>query len=225
MKKHVIIVAGGTGQRFGAKIPKQFVLLMNKPILMHTIQSFYEYDNSIEITVTLPLDYFDFWKRMCAEYNFTVQHRLVEGGLTRFESVKNGLKHVQEGLVAIHDAVRPLVSQKTIKECFNTAEETGNAIPVVPLIDSIRQLKGMNNFQVNRDAFVLVQTPQVFGTYNLKEAYKQEYTNEFSDDASVFEKAGFKIHLTEGNRENIKITNQQDIAIAEALIKIKNDPC
>lgn len=223
INKYVIIVAGGTGQRFGAKIPKQFVLLAGRPILMHTISKFYNFDKNIKIVVTLPKDYFDFWGKMCHEYHFDIPHQVVEGGVNRFLSVKNGLNAIDsEGLVAIHDAVRPLVNYKTIEECFETADIKGNAIPVVPLIDSIRQLNGFENFQVNRDAFVLVQTPQVFKVSLVKKAYEQEFSVDFTDDASVFEKAGHKIVLTQGNRENIKITNQMDISIAEALLETGN---
>jgi 2-C-methyl-D-erythritol 4-phosphate cytidylyltransferase len=222
MKQYAIIVAGGTGQRYGSNIPKQFLNLKGLPILMHTLNTFHAFNSGISLIVTLPSDYFELWKSLCKEYQFTVPHRIVAGGETRFYSVKNGLDTLEgDGLVAVHDAVRPLVSHDTLLRCFETAKRTGNSVPVVALYDSIRELNGDKSKPVNRDAYVLVQTPQVFDLHLLKEAYKQNYNFDFTDDASVLEKKGVKIIMVEGNRENIKITNQTDMLIAEALIKIK----
>jgi len=157
---------------------------------------------------------------LCSEYKFTIHHKTIQGGETRFHSVKNGLNTItQTGVVAIHDAVRPLVSTDTLLRCYETAQRTGNAVPITSLVDSIRQLKGDASKQVKRDEFVLVQTPQVFEISLLKKAYEQPYILDFTDDASVVEKLGTKIILVEGNRENIKITNQTDLLIAEVLLK------
>ena len=220
MNRFAIIVAGGTGQRFGSQIPKQFLPLKGLPILMHTIKTFYKFDSSIKIIVTLPADFIEMWQALCSEYKFTIHHKTIQGGETRFHSVKNGLNTItQTGVVAIHDAVRPLVSTDTLLRCYETAQRTGNAVPITSLVDSIRQLKGDASKQVKRDEFVLVQTPQVFEISLLKKAYEQPYILDFTDDASVVEKLGTKIILVEGNRENIKITNQTDLLIAEVLLK------
>jgi 2-C-methyl-D-erythritol 4-phosphate cytidylyltransferase len=221
VKKYAIIVAGGTGERFGAQIPKQFLPLKGLPILMHTIQVFSNFDNSIDLVVTLPSSYFELWESLCREYKFTVPHKVIAGGETRFHSVKNGLDAITDNnsLVAIHDAVRPLVNADTLLRCFETARRSGNAIPVIPFFDSIRELKDDMSFPVNRDSFVLVQTPQIFKTEAIKKAYQQKFSSEFTDDASVFEKDDNKILLVEGNVENIKITSRADMLIAEALFK------
>lgn len=221
MKKYAVIVAGGTGQRFGAQVPKQFLPLKGLPILMHTINVFFDFDNAIELIVTLPVNYFEMWESLCKEYKFKVLHKTVAGGETRFHSVKNGLNEIDDNnsVVAIHDAIRPLVNDDTLLRCFETARHSGNAIPVIPFFDSIRELKGEISVPVNRDSFVLVQTPQVFKTEAIKTAYQQKYSSEFTDDASVFEKAGNKIILVEGNNENIKITSRSDMLIAEALFR------
>lgn len=219
MTHYAIIVAGGTGQRFGSNIPKQFLSLKGQPVLFHTINAFYKFDTDIKFVITLPPDYFDFWKSLCDQYKFKIPHQVVSGGETRFHSVKNGLEVIgNEGLVAIHDAVRPLVSYDTLERCFATAKSKGNAIPVVSLIDSIRELRGDSSVQVNRDNFVLIQTPQVFEVGLIKSAFKQSYLPDFTDDATVLENTGKKIILVEGNRENIKITNQSDMLVAESLI-------
>lgn len=220
MKLYTIVVAGGSGQRFGSQTPKQFLELNGLPVIMHSINTFWNFDSSIGIVISLPADYFDFWQTLVSKYKFEVPHKIVAGGATRFQSVKNGLDSIEdEGLVAIHDAVRPLVSNETIARCFERAQQFGNAIPVIPMVDSIRELKDQSSFQVNRDAYVLVQTPQVFRVSLLKSAYKQEFSTLFTDDASVVEKMGIQIELTEGNRENIKITNQMDFIFAEAILK------
>jgi 2-C-methyl-D-erythritol 4-phosphate cytidylyltransferase len=218
MKHFVIIVAGGTGQRFGSTTPKQFLLLRGKPILMRTIEAFISYDSSIQVIITLPPDFIQLWQSLCKQYNFTVSHIFVEGGQTRFHSVKNGLNQIKEaGLVAVHDAVRPLVSSAVIERCFQTAKIKGNAVPVIPVVDSIRQLTENGSVPVDRENFMQVQTPQVFDVHLLKNAYNTEYITEFTDDASVVEKFGKEIFLVEGNRENIKITSQTDLSIAEVL--------
>jgi 2-C-methyl-D-erythritol 4-phosphate cytidylyltransferase len=223
MNKYVIIVAGGSGLRFGAQLPKQFLLLKGKPILMQTIQAFYNYDTSIQIIITLPPHYREYWNQLCEQYNFTINHKVTNGGQTRFHSVKNGLDIITEvGIVAIHDAVRPLVSAETLERCYNTAFQTGNAIPVVKPVDSIREIASDCSFQVDRERYRLVQTPQVFNVDLIKKAFTQEYMPEFTDDASVLEKTGIKINLVDGNYENIKITTQSDLIVASSLFQETN---
>ncbi|OFY87711.1 MAG: 2-C-methyl-D-erythritol 4-phosphate cytidylyltransferase [Bacteroidetes bacterium RIFCSPLOWO2_12_FULL_31_6] len=220
MHKYAIIVAGGKGERMGTEVPKQFLELAGKPILMHTIEKFFKTFPIVEIIVALPENQFDFWKELCCKYKFTsIPHQLVKGGETRFHSVKNALELVkQKSIVAIHDGVRPLVNAKTIKTCFNEAEKKGNAIPVVPVVESLRYVNNEQNEAVKRSSFRLVQTPQCFGSENILKAYQQQFDASFTDDASVVERLGEKIHLVAGNTENIKITSPIDIALAEVLI-------
>jgi len=215
----VIIVAGGSGNRFKSEIPKQFIELNGKPILMHSIIAFYKYQEDIEIILVLPEQQLDFWYSLCEKYNFKIKHRIVHGGKTRFESVKNGLETVKlsQNLIAIHDGVRPLVSQNTIESCFQQAKIFGNAIPAILPVDSVRQVSNNANIPIDRSKLRLIQTPQVFKINILKKAYEQKYTKNFTDDASVLEAFGEKINLVEGNRENIKITNRIDLIIAEAI--------
>lgn len=217
--KIAIIVAGGKGERMNADIPKQFLKIKGKPILMHTLEVFYNFDADMKLILVLPEVQIDFWRKLCAKYNFTVQHQIIAGGQTRFHSVKNGLEVVNSpALVAIHDGVRPLVRAETIKRCFEAAEKTGAAIPVVDLVESIRQLTKNDNKSVDRNAYKLVQTPQIFDAELLKKAYKQDFSINFTDDASVVEAIGVNIHLVEGNRENIKITTEFDLKIAETIM-------
>lgn len=219
MQKSVIIVAGGSGKRMGSEIPKQFLLLKSKPILMYTVERFYSYDTTIEIILVLPKEQISVWQQLCVEYKFSIQHQIAEGGTERFYSVKNGLEKLQHnGIVAIHDGVRPFASVDTIDRCFIKAKEAGAAIPVMPVVESLRKLKGENSYAVNRSEFVSVQTPQCFNIDLLKKAYEQNFSSEFTDDASVVEKAGVKVALVYGNVENIKITTPQDLVLAEYLI-------
>ena len=213
-----IIVAGGSGSRMQTGVPKQFLELCGKPILMHSIMAFADACEDIRIVVVLPSLQIEYWQELCSRYGFTLPHDIVEGGATRFHSVKNGLSMLpEEGLVAIHDGVRPLVNRQTITNCFREAATYGNAIPTIPVIDSVRELSGKTSRTLDRSVLRLVQTPQVFDIALLKKAYEQEYTPDFTDDASVFERAGHTIHLTEGNVENIKMTTPNDLAVAEAL--------
>jgi len=218
MQLYVVIVAGGSGKRMGAEIPKQFLELVGKPVLMHTIERFKSYNEAIEIITVLPENQLRYWYELQKKYSFTVPQTLVKGGSTRFYSVRNGLKFVNvPGLVAIHDGVRPFVSIDTIKRCFETAEKLGNAIPVISPSDSLRMLTDQGSVPVDRRQMRLIQTPQVFSSSLIKEAYKQSYRPEFTDDATVLEINGGKINLVEGNRENIKITNPEDLLISKAL--------
>jgi 2-C-methyl-D-erythritol 4-phosphate cytidylyltransferase len=222
MKKIAIIVAGGRGKRMNSPLPKQFMLLQNKPILMITLEKFFLYDNTIELRLVLPSSEINNWNLLCEKYDFKLGHQIYEGGIHRFFSVKNGLQHIDgKSLIAIHDGVRPLVSLKTIKNCFELAEEKGTAVPVMNLTESIRQLTTDGSVNRDRSLYRLVQTPQVFQSEILVNAYHSEYQESFTDDASVVENYGAKIFLAEGNEENIKITSPQDLLIAEAFAKAK----
>ena len=218
MKKHAIIVAGGKGLRMKGEIPKQFIALAGKPILMRTIEAFVHYDTNINIVLVLPETQIPFWQNLCEKCNFSQQYTIAKGGETRFHSVKNGLALIDsEGLVAVHDGVRPLVSYATIERCFAAAAEHHAVVPVVDCIDSIRQIINTESVAVERAMFKLVQTPQVFDVQLLKNAYQQTFSPTFTDDASVVESFGTKIYLVEGNRENIKITTAFDLKIADIL--------
>jgi 2-C-methyl-D-erythritol 4-phosphate cytidylyltransferase len=219
MKLYVVIVAGGSGKRMGAEIPKQYLELAGKPVLMRTLERFKAFDDSIEIITVLPENQLRFWADLQKKYSFNLPHTLVKGGRARFFSVRNGLKFIDvPGLVAIHDGVRPFVSIETIKRCFDTAEKLGNAIPVIPPLDALRMVSDKGSSPINRLLVRQVQTPQVFKAELIKKAYLQEYRPEFTDDATVLESTGVKINLVEGNRENIKITTPEDLVISTALL-------
>ncbi len=204
-----------------SETPKQFLTVAGKPLLMHTIQAFADYPEEVVIRLVLPGPFLDFWKSLCKRFDFTVEHELIEGGDVRFQSVRNGLKHIgPDSLVAIHDGVRPLVSHETIRRVFEAAGENGNAVPVVKINESIRQLDEEGKSRpANRQDFRLIQTPQCFRSELLLKAYRQEYRDEFTDDATVVEALGEKIHLVQGNFENIKITRPVDLTIATAFLK------
>lgn len=225
VKKHIIIVAGGKGNRFKSELPKQFIQLDRQPILMHTIEAFFNYEQTIKIIVVLPEDQIGFWTELCSKYKFKIEHKVVPGGKTRFHSVKNGLTEINtSGLVGIHDGVRPLVDKQTIENCFVIAEQRGNAIPVVDLVDSVRKVdeNGLNRM-VDRSKYKLIQTPQVFKNELILNAFNQQYQNSFTDDASVLEAYDNSIiNLVEGNRQNIKITTPEDLIYAEAVLKSRN---
>jgi 2-C-methyl-D-erythritol 4-phosphate cytidylyltransferase len=219
MQLYVVIVAGGSGKRMGAEIPKQFLELAGRPVLMHTIERFKTFNESIEIITVLPENQLRHWLELQEKYAFSVPQTLVKGGSVRFYSVRNGLQFVNTpGLVAVHDGVRPFVSIDTIKKCFETAEKLGNAIPAVQVAESLRIVSDNDSHPINRLLVRQIQTPQVFNAALLKKAYQQEYKPEFTDDATVIEKLGEKINLVEGNRENIKITNPEDLLISKALL-------
>jgi 2-C-methyl-D-erythritol 4-phosphate cytidylyltransferase len=223
LEKYAIVVGGGSGTRMNTPVPKQFMLLDGRPVLMHTIKKFAEADLEIKIIVVLRPDQFEFWKQLCIQYDFQIPHQLCEGGETRFLSVKNGLSLIQaEGIIGIHDAARPLVNKKTIQTAFKAAEMYGNAVPAIPIQDSIRQIDSGNSTSVDRSKYCIIQTPQCFVSKILLRAYTQEYKFTFTDDASVVEALGEKIHLIDGSSDNIKITTPKDMVIAEALLKNKS---
>ncbi|MCK9638706.1 MAG: 2-C-methyl-D-erythritol 4-phosphate cytidylyltransferase [Prolixibacteraceae bacterium] len=222
MRKSVIIVAGGNGSRMGSDLPKQFLLLENYPVLMWTILCFIEFDPTISVVVVLPESQIGYWNELCIKYDFDHTHLVVTGGETRFNSVKNGLDAMEEtDLVAVHDGVRPLVSQLTITNCFNQAAETGAAIPALPLNESLRRGTLEESASVDRGLFYTVQTPQVFRWKIFKDAYSQKWDLSFTDDASVVEKYGVPIRMVPGNRDNLKITHPEDLVVASEYIKQK----
>jgi len=220
MKTFALILAGGKGLRMGANLPKQFLLLAGKPVLMHTLEAFHKADPQIEIILVLPLEHQVYWSELCTKFNFTLKHRIATGGAVRFDSVRNGLMLImEEGLIAVHDGVRPLVSSALIKKCFEAALENGAVIPVFELTESIRRIEGDRSFAEDRNRYRSVQTPQTFRSELLKNAYEQPFRAQFTDDASVVEAAGYEIFLLEGHRENIKITHPQDLLLAEQLLQ------
>ena len=218
MKKHIIIVAGGKGLRMGGDIPKQFLPVCGKPVLMRTLEAFHSYDASIHIILVLPISQQDYWKQLCLEYRFELSHDIADGGETRFHSVRNGLALVkEEGLVGVHDGVRPFVSQEVIARCYEEASVRKAVIPVIGVVETVRHLKESGSETVSRDQYKLVQTPQVFDVDLLRRAYQQPYVEMFTDDASVVEALGENVALVEGNRENIKLTTPFDMKLAELL--------
>jgi 2-C-methyl-D-erythritol 4-phosphate cytidylyltransferase len=221
MKKYVLIIAGGIGKRMNTAIPKQFIPVANKPVLMHTIAKFYEYDKKMGVIVILPREHIALWKDLCKEFNFKIEHQIVNGGKERFYSVKNGLKKVEnDSLVLIHDGVRPLVSLETISRVVNTSQEKGNAIPYMDVNQSIRKVQNKVNKAVDRSQFKLIQTPQGFHSNIIKDAYAKRYRKSFTDDASVLDAHKQEIHLVKGNHKNIKITSSIDLHLVDCLLRI-----
>ena len=216
MQKVALIVAGGKGERMNADIPKQFLLLNGTPILMHTLKQFSHFE---EIVLVLPHSQFDYWRELCSTYNFAQKHTLVAGGTTRFYSVKNGLEKIDENsVIAIHDGVRPLISTKLIDSLITETKSGVGIIPIVPVKDSIRKVEGENSVHLDRSNLYKVQTPQCFLSKDIKEAYTQEFSDTFTDDASVFEANGGKINTLLGEENNLKITTEEDLKIASILI-------
>ncbi len=224
MIKNVIIVAGGKGKRMGSNIPKQFIVIQGFPILMHTIKKFHDFDPNINIILALPETEINYWKHLCRKYDFRIQHKIAKGGKERFFSVKNALEIIQKtGLTAIHDGVRPFVNFEVIEKGFNMAKKYKTAIPVIKENNSVRIIENEDNKHFDRDKIRLVQTPQIFDTKILKEAYSVNYSTLFTDDASVVEAKGNKIFLFTGNIENIKITTKFDLDFANYLLAKKSD--
>lgn len=225
MNKAAVLVAGGKGMRMGTSLSKQYLPLAGKPVLMHTLERFFQADPSLLLILVLPKEDFEYWINLCASHSFDLPHQLVAGGSSRFQSVKNGLMALpfQDGLVAIHDGVRPFVSEKVIQTSFEIAAEKGSAIPVVALKDSLRKVStsGESSFQ-NRTHFRLVQTPQTFQLDKIREAFGTEELPIFSDDATVYEHQGWEVSLFEGNLENIKLTTPEDLEYANFMISKKN---
>ena len=217
---YVIIVAGGKGLRMGSDIPKQFLPIGGKPVLMRTLERFRAYSPTLQIILVLPKSQQNYWQQLCKEYDLKVEYQLADGGETRFHAVQHGLALIPndaEGVVGVHDGVRPFPSIDVIRRCYETARTEKAVIPVIPVVETVRHLKGDTSETVPRNDYRLVQTPQTFDIQLLKAANQQPYNEGFTDDASVVEAYGFDITLVDGNRENIKITTPYDLKIAEIL--------
>ena len=220
MKHVAIIVAGGTGSRMGSEMPKQFRLLAGKPLLMHSIEAFYRFDEQMMIIVSLNQGFAETWQLLCDEYNFRIPHTLVPGGDTRFHSVLNALELINgNGLVAVHDAARPLLSESLVQRTFSEAAAFGNAIPCIPVNETVRIVEEGKARLIDRTSLRITQTPQVFDGSLLKKAYEQPYQPGFTDDGSLLESMGIPVHLVEGDPSNIKVTLPGDVEIAEILLK------
>jgi 2-C-methyl-D-erythritol 4-phosphate cytidylyltransferase len=225
MEQYVLIVAAGKGERMNSGLPKQFIEIARKPMLMHAIEAFVNPLQERKFVVVLPSGLMNEWENLCSYYHFHVPCLIVEGGPRRFYSVKSGLKQVPDDvLVAIHDAARPFVSDETIQRCFKTAFRKGNAVPSVELSQSVREVSGALNKSIDRTQLRLVQTPQVFHSTLIKKAYRQSFRERFTDDASVLESIGYQIHLVEDSTENFKITTPADLEIARFLLERKLKP-
>ena len=222
MERYAILVAGGKGLRMGGDIPKQFLPIGGKPVLMHTIEVFRQAYPDIHIVLVLPAPQQDYWLKLCRDYDFAVPVQIADGGETRFHSVSNGLKLIPDdavGLVGVHDGVRPFVAIETIRRCYEEAMDKGAVVPVISVVETLRQLrKDGASVTLPRDEYKLVQTPQTFRISLLKEAYQQSFVPSFTDDASVVEALGKPVYLVEGNRENIKITTPADIRFVNGLL-------
>lgn len=220
---YAIIVAGGSGKRMGASIPKQFLEVEGKPILMRTIEKFRQYSESLNVILVLPKDQQQYWHELCQKHDFTIPHQIADGGATRFESSKNGLSLIpdgEEGVVGFHDGVRPFVSTDVIERCYETARDEYAAIPVMPVTETLRYIdKYGAGKNVMRSDYRSVQTPQCFDIALAKQAFNQDDSPNFTDDASVVETLGCSVAMVEGNRENIKITTPFDLIVANAIIK------
>jgi 2-C-methyl-D-erythritol 4-phosphate cytidylyltransferase len=221
MKKFALIVAGGSGSRMNNAVPKQFIEINDRPVLMHTFDAFIKFDSNLEFILVLPENQITVWNTLCKKYQFKTEHKIAFGGETRFQSVKHGLDLIaNDGIVFIHDGVRPLLSVKTLQNCLDTAVLKGNALPVIPVTESVRYAAETGNHPVDRSKYVLVQTPQTFQTRLIKNAYRQAKTDVFTDDATVLESMGERIYLVEGNRENIKITYPEDLVFAKSFLSL-----
>ena len=217
MRKVAIIVAGGKGVRMNSDIPKQFILLNSTPVLMHTISKFSHLD---EVILVVPKTQKEYWNSLCETHNFNIPHTIVEGGKTRFHSVKNGLEKVDNNsTVAIHDGVRPLISSKLINSLITETKNGVGGIPILPIKDSIRKVEGENSIHIDKSNLFKVQTPQCFLSTDIKEAYTQSFSDTFTDDASVFESNGGRITTLLGEEKNLKITTKEDLKIAELFIQ------
>ena len=219
MNNNVIIVAGGKGLRMGSDLPKQFIPIGGKPVLMHTIGAFYGFDRDINIVLVLPVSHQSYWQELCEKYNFKIQHTIADGGETRFHSVKNGLAMVKGGIVGVQDGVRPFASKEMIRRCYDATNNYRAVIPVIDSTDSLRKMIDDTKSKIiDRSKIRLVQTPQVFHFDTLKEAYQADFKETFTDDASVVESMGIDIHLVRGEVTNIKITTPLDLKIGELML-------
>jgi 2-C-methyl-D-erythritol 4-phosphate cytidylyltransferase len=215
-----IVTAGGIGKRMGTDIPKQFIEINGLPILMHTLLKLYTFNSKAQLILTLPGDWLDYWKDLRKKHDFLIDVELVEGGQERFHSIKNALKFAQGDIIAIHDGVRPLVSKDTLERLVDGVKKYRAVIPVLGIKESVRMLREHQSEAINRDSIKIVQTPQFFSKELIQQAYTSEFSNEFTDDASVVEKLGFSVELVPGNEENIKITTPLDLKMAEYFLQL-----
>lgn len=219
MERSTIIVAGGSGKRLGGPVPKQFQTVKGRPLLMWTIEAFHRYDQDMPLIVVLPETHFDIWKALCMGHRFFTPHQVVAGGEQRWHSVKAGLQKVEgNGLVAVHDGVRPLVSTDLIARCFSAADMHAAAIPVVPVVPSIRETTADGSRALDRSKLLAVQTPECFHTDLLRKAFELPYDSTFTDEATLVEKLGVKVHLVEGEETNIKVTTAMDLVLVETYL-------
>jgi len=221
VKRYAVIVAGGKGLRMGGDVPKQFLPIGGKPVLMRTVDAFVKAVPGVSVVLVLPVSQHDYWRGLCVRYRCCQDVAVADGGETRFHSVRNGLSLIpeeEESVVAVHDGVRPFVSAEVIVRCYEEAERCGAAVPVIPVVETVRHLRQGGSVTVPRDEYCLVQTPQTFNTSLLRKAYRQDYRPAFTDDASVVEALGTEVSLVEGNRENLKLTTPSDLAYAEFLV-------
>lgn len=214
----VIITAGGIGARMNASLPKQFLLIKERPLLMYTIELFYQFNPKSQLILTLPDDWIEYWEDQLVEHDFEIPHRVIAGGKERYHSIKNALQYCQSEFVAVHDGVRPLVSNETLTRCFEAVRKNDAVIPVMPVSESLRIIQESHSHAVDRSQYLIVQTPQCFRTSVLKKAYEKEYHQTVTDDACLVEEAGYQITLVDGNPENIKITRQSDLRLAEMFL-------
>lgn len=219
MERTIIITAGGIGKRMGGDQPKQFLMLGGKPVLMHTIERLFQFDAAMQLIITLPENHISTWKQLCETFAFTIQHEIVAGGKERFHSIQNALPLCIGEIIAVHDGVRPFVSNETLQHLFSTVLEKKAVIPVVLPKESMRKVEGETSHAVERAAYRVVQTPQVFTAEILRQAYQQVYTDFITDDASLVEQLGVAIYLVDGNDENIKLTSPIDLFVGELLLK------
>ncbi len=219
MNLSVIITAGGVGKRFSSEVPKQFLSLMGTPVLMRTLNSFFNWNPMNEIILTLPTEWISYWEKLVKKHDFKIPHRIVDGGNERYHSIKNALDMCSGDFVMIHDGVRPLVDKGTLNRCLDALKNNKAVVPYIEIKDSIRKLIGANSVSRDRKNYVVVQTPQCFDLKLIHRAYQGEYQEVFTDDASVAENNGLEIYLVKGNEENLKITTPIDFKIAESLIK------
>lgn len=217
--RSVIITAGGIGKRMKSALPKQFLPVGDKPLLMYTLEKFYHFDPKIQIVLTLPDVWREYWEALVAENEFKIPHRVVSGGLERYHSIKNALDYCLGDVIAIHDGVRPLVSAETLQTCFEAVNSNDAVIPVLEVKSSLRKRTGDKSEAVDRNSFVEVQTPQCFKKEVILDSYKKEYHSRITDDAGLAEEAGYTITCVPGNEENIKVTSQTDLLFAEMLLK------
>lgn len=219
MHRSTIIVAGGSGKRLGGPVPKQFQTVKGRPLLMWTIEVFHRFDPEMALIVVLPKEHFDIWRALCLGHRFFIEHEVVAGGEQRWHSVKAGLEKVEgDGLVAVHDGVRPLISAKLIERCFAMADEKAAAIPVVPVVPSIRETTAEGSRALDRSKLLAVQTPQCFHTDLLRKAFEQPYDAAFTDESTLVERLGVKVHLVEGEENNIKVTTAMDMRLLELVL-------